>query len=283
MCLAVGALGLAACAPKGSAGSDPSDALAKAIQKTLDAGSLRMAYDLSMNGGGRGFEISGDGELVLAAPAAHMTVQFPSFGPGQPAGEVEMILTDRVVYLKAPFLQDAFGVKTPWVSIDPTELGAGHANVPDGSGQYDPAKALDLLRGVTEVTEEGTDTIGGRPAVRYRATVDLAKAMHRVVQQAHLPTTAGDPTSELEKVLGSNTKLPIDLWVADGYVVRVRVDFPFPSELAMGQDVRLVMTASLSDFGATFDISPPPADQVTDVTKRLAAHAEAAGGAWAKN
>ena len=272
MCLAVGALALAACAPKGSAGADPSDALTAAVEKTLDSGSVRVAYGFSVRGAGVAFEIGGDAEVAFDPPTLHMSVEWPSFGPSQAAGEMEMILTDEVAYLRAPLLKDALGVATPWVSVDAATLGAASAELPGaGAGMSDPTRALRFLEGVTEVTEEGADTIDGRPATLYRATVDLAKALRQAAKEADVPASAGDQMRELERQLGSHSKLPIDVWVADGYVVRVRVDYSIPSGQGMAEEVRLVMTANLSDFGATFDISPPPADEVTDVTKLVAA------------
>ncbi|MFN8125219.1 MAG: hypothetical protein U0R64_01720 [Candidatus Nanopelagicales bacterium] len=106
----------------------------------------------------------------------------------------------------------------------------------------------------------GTEDVNGVSATKYTGTVDLSEA----VAQLGLPTDAQDKvTQELDKVART---AQVTVWVdSDGRIVR------YDQELAVNPDgkhvtepVTVKSSTTMSDFGVTTDIEPPPADQVTD-------------------
>jgi hypothetical protein len=256
---------------------DALPALLHAIQKTNDAGSARMAIELTFTSPEQTVHMTGDAEYAMdpSDPASlreRVVLQIPSFGT-LPGGTVEMILgKGTAIYVRAPMLATFFPTETPWIKIDPSALPGGPEGLGGAGAAANPAAVLEALKEALTVNEIGEDTLDGASATHYRATVDLEELLPLLagMTQEH-PTDAEmqDAKDELER-LGMNT-LPIDLWVdGTGLLKRVRIELDMTA-LEPTRPTSFSLTLTFSDIGERISIDTPPASQVTDIRNLLPA------------
>lgn len=283
-CLSLVGLALVGCAnaPSTATGSgDPLQAILDASQKTTDAGSARMTLELTIATPDRTVEITGTAEYEMpkSDPTSlreHVTFQIPSFAPGAPSGEIEMVLDQGdagpVIYFHAPTITALLGASTPWVKVDPSKLPQTDAKLGAAAGAANPAAALALLKDSLQVRQAGSGTVDEVDATHYIATIDLMKVLSHVADlvpgadAAQMSPALSSTRAELEK-LGFLT-IPADIWVdGDGYLkqLHIAVDFKDPSSTE-GATTSLELTLTLSDIGLHFSIVAPPSSQVTDIT-----------------
>lgn len=282
-CLTIVGLTLVGCAnapsPATSSG-DSLQALLDASQKTTDAGSARMTVDLTIATTHRTIHITGTAEYEMAkndpkSVREHLTFQIPSFAPGVPGGEIEMILDQGdngpVIYFQAPMITAFLGATTPWVKLDPSELPQADGNLGAAAGAANPAAVLALMKDSLSVKQAGSGTVDGADATHYIATVDLMKVLSHVAalapgaDPAKTSPALSSARDQLEK-LGLLT-IPADIWVdGDGYLkqLHIAVDVKDPSS-ADGARTSIQLTLTLSDIGSQFSIAAPPSSQVTDI------------------
>jgi hypothetical protein len=166
---------------------------------------------------------------------------------------------DPVMYLKLGFLSGLMPGGKPWMRVDLAKVGKAAGidfnQLLGGAGQ-NPADSLQLLRGVGDFSEVGTEHVDGVDTTHYHGTIDLAKA-----------AAARGISSDIVKRLldlGAPSQYPADVWVDDaGYVRRFASTF---DETVAGKTVSASMAIDMSDYGTTVDVSAPPADQVFDAT-----------------
>jgi hypothetical protein len=267
------ALILSACAdgPRAGAGDgDPAAAIRDAVERTLEAGSARIDFEMISRVGARSESVDGAAELIYGDGdpehvQAHLTLHVPDVGAA-PGGDVEVIVDEGpVVYLHAEALAQMLPVPTPWIKLDPAAMGQAWTDMPGiGSAATDPSDALDLLHGVVEVQELGPATIDGEPATHYRATVDLQAALERVPEDRR--GQIREAIAKLREQTGGDVpELPFDVWLAEGLLKRVGFELALPGGVDGGAGLSATLT--FSDVGGTFAIDPPPADQVTDLSQ----------------
>jgi hypothetical protein len=283
-CLSLVGLAFVGCANAPSTASNSGDALQTlldASHKTTDAGSARITLNLSVATPDRTIHITGSAEYQMAKndPTSlreHVTLQIPSFAPGAPGGEIEMVLDQGdngpVMYFQAPMITGFLGASTPWVKMDPSELPQTGGNLGAAAGAANPAAMLALMKDSFSVTQAGTGTVDGVAATHYVATVDLLKLLSHFAaltpgaDPAQTSPALSSARDQLEK-LGLLT-LPADIWVdGDGYLkqLHIAVDVKDPSSTD-GATTSIELTMTLSDIGAHFSIATPPQSQVTDLT-----------------
>ncbi len=106
---------------------------------------------------------------------------------------------------------------------------------PEPASALSPLWLFDLLRGVTEAAELGSEPVRGRSCRRLRASVDLARVAREVPGKTPLP-----PGAFFEE-LGA---LPVETWLdEDGYVRRIRFEHRGPGGASQ------TYTLELHDFG----------------------------------
>ena len=243
--------------PSGSAQS----LVAAAGAKTTDAGSARMSFKASFTGSTSG-SLSGEG--VFAKRRGHLTLDMSDFSAGAvvPDGKAEFIFDQLVYYMKLP---GSNALPLPpgkeWFKIDLQQVsqkqGLDLGQLTQLS-QSDPSQALDFLRGASDDFEKvGTEDVRGVSTTHYRGTIDLTK-----VADGASP----DMAEEYRKLaqLAPSTKVPMDVWLGDDGLVR-RIRF----EQALGDNSTMTMDEELYDFGTEVDVTPPPDDQVVDLTALL--------------
>ncbi|MGK4582405.1 hypothetical protein [Kitasatospora sp. HPMI-4] len=169
--------------------------------------------------------------------------------------------TGRVVEVMLPgtvYLQNS-GAKIPagkWVKLDVRQLADGNLV---SSGATDPASAAGALRGAQKAELVGTETAGGQQLKHYKGTLDLARAAE---------ATGGRGGDGLRMAAQTFTvkEVPYEVWLdGQGRLHKVVETFTFAgvagSKEAKDQ-VKVVSTVSLDDFGATVDASEPGAADI---------------------
>ncbi|MFF2662627.1 hypothetical protein ACFVUH_35365 [Kitasatospora sp. NPDC058032] len=267
-----GAAALAGCSPDGVGGADAADA-APADQRASGApdqlatdplGAVRGAADITGRAGSahavtelvtesaeKKAVFTGSGGYDYVKRIGRLEVQVP---PGAATtGKIVEVLLPGTVYLQNS------GAKVPegkWVKLDVRQLPDG--NLVSG-GATDPAAAAGALRGAQKAELIGTEPVDGVPLKHYRGTLDLAKAADATGGRAGDGLRMGAQTFTVKEV-------PYDAWLDDeGRLHKVVEVFTFAgvagSKEAKDQ-VRVVSTTTLSEFGAPVEAAEPPAADI---------------------
>ena len=171
--------------------------------------------------------LSGDLRLDKRNPAAHMTMTIPGLGQ-----DMEVILVDQAIYLKAPGLVQDKG----WVTMD-----LSSAPLP-GLSSLDTSQVLKGLKSAVEVEAVGTEEVDGVEATHYEVSVDARKSVESL----------GIPASGAAGQLPA--QLAYDIWVDDQDLVR-----------RISLDIREVtVDMRFSAYGEPVDIEAPPPGEVAD-------------------
>lgn len=280
--LAAGAGGLVALV--GDRGnSNRINVVAAAATKSVDAGSAKVSFTVSMSGpaGGGLFDLTGRGEQDFAHQRAHMTMDMGSMLQNLPGAKrslppgssvMEMIQDGPTLYMRSPLLASVAGASRPWIKLDVSTLGGlgdGGTN-PFGATQGDPSRMLEMLAGASDaVVQVGREQVDGTSTTHYRAEVSMDRAIDRLParQRDQLKPMAG----QFAQLTGART-FPVDVWI-DGAGLPRKVQMALEIRgTATGVTVpalTMTMTLELSDWGTPVTVTPPPADQVTDVSRTI--------------
>ena len=273
------ALVLSACASTPSDGAAPAGdslpALLDAMQKTNDAGSARMAINMTFASPQQTVHVTGDVEYVMdptdpTSLRERVLLDIPSLGM-MPGGKVEMIVAKgSAIYVRAPMFASFIPATTPWIKLDPSTLPQSQGGI-GAAAAVNPAAILAAIKDALTVEEVGPDTVDGVGTTHYRATVDLEKLLPLLVEMApDKPTDAEmqKAKDQLEKL--GLLSLPIELWV-DGAGLLKQAQLALDLS-AMDPDhpgTSFSVTLTFSDIGEHISIDVPPASQVTDITDLL--------------
>jgi hypothetical protein len=241
------ALVAAGCGSGGRSAITPLELVSQAVSKTTTSDSAKVHLAITSNA----FTVTADGVANSANHTARMTVD----AAGR---EADLVLDGTTAYLKLPpALAKLVPGGKPWVKLDLAQLsklqGVDLAKLLQMIGQQDPTQALQLLQSVGNVREAGHEQIDGVDTTKYTGTLDPQKIA---------ATFAG---TGLATILGQidAKPIPVSVWIdGDGYVRKLD-----GSLRAGGADVEIA--ATLSDFGANVDVTPPPADETTDLAALL--------------
>jgi hypothetical protein len=250
-------------------------ALQAAPDAAAEAGSGRFEMTIAIDAPDGAFEIMSSGGY--SGDRMTMEMDFGSALAGLVAGSgesippgldeaMQIVVDGGTSYVRIPMLQALTG-DTGWISATPEELSAAGGSLGLSGGTTDPSQLLEILRGVADdVAEAGRDEVRGVPTTRYRATVDLAKAVERApAAQRDALATAFDELGEVEAV-------PVEVWVdADGLARRLVMDFGQLVAQAMGGTGTATMTLELFDYGEDVEIQVPPASETTPLSEAFGA------------
>ncbi len=261
-----GAAGLAGCSPDGAGGasadqraSSTPDQLAAdpltAVRGTADitgrSGSAHVATELVTESADKKAAFTGTGGYDYVKRIGRLEVQVP---PGAATtGKIVEVLLPGTVYLQNS------GAKVPegkWVKLDVRQLPDG--NLVSG-GATDPASAAGALRGAQKAEPVGTETVDGVALKHFRGTLDLAKAADATGGRGGDGLRMGAQTFTVKEV-------PFDVWLDEqGRLHKVVEVFTFAgvagSKEAKDQ-VKVVSTTTLSDFGAPVEAAEPAAADI---------------------
>jgi hypothetical protein len=233
---------------------DPLTAVRNAADITGHAGSARAATQLSTESGDKKAAFTGGGPYDYAKRIGRLEVQVP---PGAATtGTVVEVVEPGLV-----FLQNS-GAKVPagkWVRLDVRQLADGNLI---SNGATDPATAAGALRGAQQAALLGTDTVDGARLKHYQGTLDLAKAAD---------ATGGPAANGLRTAAATFTvkAVPFDVWLDDqGRLHKVTETFTFagvPGSKDPKDQVKVVSTLTLSEFGSAVQVAEPAAADVVDM------------------
>jgi hypothetical protein len=284
--LAAAGLGMAACQPGGvaagnsatnaappssaAASGTPSDgqAVAAALQKTTAAGSAKIATATQVGVGQAGLPITATGVISFAGQTADLTETLPG---NQGTGETRFV--NGILYERLPgtLVAQLSGGK-PWISLNVSALSGQPGNLQPliADAPSDPSTVLGFLRGAgDQVNTIGPETVDGTPTTHYTILIDLDKAA------AGQSTQTQNAVRVLEQQLGTHT-LPAQVWLdSDGRLRRISMRETLAGSATTTppttptSNISFDFTATLSDFGVPTDITAPPTNQTTDLTKLL--------------
>lgn len=219
-------------------------------------------FTLDMPVEGQELKASGEGRYDGENSALSMTVDA--------SGEItELIMVDRVMYVKAEGLGEATGGK-PWMKIsadgsDPMSMMMGKM-FGELVKNTDPAKVLGQVKDAGTITRSEQAELDGQQATHYSIDLEFAKL---VDQQAGM----GIPQEMLDKMKekAGDLTLPMELWLnSDQLPLQMTMDMAALNKAAeqlSGQSPPAAadagkMIVKYTDWGAPVTIEAPPADQV---------------------
>ncbi|HEY3607621.1 MAG TPA: hypothetical protein VGL06_08980 [Pseudonocardiaceae bacterium] len=285
--LAAAGLGMAACQPGGVAAGNsapssappssapatgsPSDgrAVAAALGKTTAAGSARIATATQVGVGRASLPITATGVIGFAGQTVDLTETLPG---NQGTGETRFV--DGVLYERLPgALVSGLSGGKPWLALDVNTLSGQGGNLQPliADVPTDPSTILGFLRGAgDQVDTIGPETVDGTPTTHYTVLIDLDKAAEGQNTQAQ------NAVHVLEQQLGTHT-IPAQVWLdGEGRLRKIAMRETLtgaatstPPTTTPNGNISFDFTATLSDFGVPVDITAPPANQTTDLTKLL--------------
>jgi hypothetical protein len=238
------------------------DPIASAATKTQQTGTYSFDYTASMQVLGQQFSFSGNGQSDTTNGHMQMTMDFTGLPAQltQNGSTAEVVLADKVMYLKLPFLSGMLPGGKQWMKVD-LAAAARRAGTTLGSfGQLDPQQWLQQLLASSDTQKLGTDTVQGEQMTHYRTTIDPSKLT------ANVPAAQRTRVREAMKQIGMST-IPVDVWVDGQGLLRQE-----SLSLTLGQGLEnatMKMTFDLHDFGEPVKVEVPPADQVFDALSAL--------------
>ena len=245
MVCATGCAGGGGDAEDARAGAAPVDALHRAADALVSAGSSKARTSMEMATGGTRVTIRGEGVYDYTKQLGRMKVLLPQ----DPAGTSEHRPITELLAPGALFMKNR-GAGVPadkWVRVDTAGLADG--NLVTG-GATDPFAAAELLRGARTATYVGRTEVAGTPVRHYRGTADLtvaARSASKGNRSALRAAAKGFATAEV----------PFDVYLDDqGRIRKVRHRFSFVNGQQKGT-VAVASTTLLYDFGASADVRLP--------------------------
>lgn len=238
------------------------DPVASAATKTQQTGTYAFDYTASMQVLGQQFSFSGNGQNDTTNGRMQMTMDFTGLPAQltQNGSTAEVVLADKVMYLKMPFLSGMLPGGKQWMKLD-LAAAAKQAGTSLGSfGQLDPQQWLQQLLASSDTQKLGTDTVQGEQMTHYRTTIDPSEALSKV------PAAQRAKAQKALQQLGVSS-IPMDVWVDGTGMLR---QLGLSLTLGQGlQNMTMKMTYDMHDFGAPVDVQVPPADQVYDALPAL--------------
>ncbi|MET7702815.1 hypothetical protein [Streptomyces sp. NPDC005485] len=244
------------CAGGGDGGEDaraaaaPVDALHRAADTLVRAGSSKARTSMEMATGGTRVTIRGAGVYDYTKQLGRMKVLLPQ----DPAGTSEHRPITELLAPGALFMKNR-GAGVPadkWVRVDTAGLSDG--NLVTG-GATDPFAAAELLRGARTATYIGKTEVAGTPVRHYRGTADLtvaARSASKGNRNALGAAAKGFATAQV----------PFDAYLDEqGRIRKVRHRFSFVNGQQKGT-VAVASTTLLYDFGVRADVRLPRARDI---------------------
>ena len=229
--------------------------------------------------------ITGDGASDLVSGRSHMRLDFSSFfealryelAPDEAAeldamfgdGLMEVVSDGATTYIYWPFMSEALGVQTSWLSMA-APAGAVPLEGLKGGGvenafAYGPDGFLTLLKLLDSFEEVGTEDMRGVPTTHWVGTLSFERLLDLG------DSTLRDQYEWQYQQLGLlDSALPLEVWVdADGLTRRFLMDLDLGVFDPSAAGARFQYRYDFYDFGVPVDVTLPPASEVTDVTELL--------------
>lgn len=219
--------GRAGAKASGTKGTDgrPVDIVRAAVAKAR-ATSVRVDEKIVLSDGTRTYTLSIAGPFDMARDKGTLSVDFP----GGAVDHIDEIFSRGRIYLTP--MQPV--PKGAWASIARDKAEA-HSLL--RAPANDPEHVLRQISAMRKVTRFGTETVGGRPATRYRGSLDTATL------SLGLTAKARRSLAEVHEMIQTDLPVFTDAWVdRAGRIVRVRLTYRFQTKSAE-------VTMTLASFG----------------------------------
>ena len=248
------------------------DPVASAATKTVESGSSRVEFTISMKLAGESIDMSGSGAFDYRNPRGSLSydIEIPELG----SVRMEMRMVGTKLYLRMPsaMMRTLAPSGKPWLGVDLRKsldkMGLGGL---DFAQQQDPAQALQFLRAASaDVKEAGSSVVKGVEVTRYVGRMDLREAVEAGLDDLELTEAERAKARRgmqwmMEQL--DATSLPFEVFVDDDGLLR-RMTMDMRMGLA-GEDVEMSITTDYFDFGTRVDVQAPPARDVFDATGLL--------------
>jgi hypothetical protein len=245
------------------------EGVARAATATESKGGTKISMEQSVGIPGGTLKFKGEGVIDSKSQKGHLTLDVvdakglpPSLDKGQLSQE--MIIDHFVIYLRSPAYESVLKSGKKWLKMDLGALGkqSGIDFTALAQAGSDPTQALGFLKATSgDVENVGEEDVRGVSMTHYKATVDFRKYADAV------PAASRDAVRKsIDKVieLSGTSKAPIEVWIdKDKLVRRFKQTLSFK---VSGQQASVEQQFELYDFGTTVDATPPPADEVQDLT-----------------
>lgn len=225
--------------------------LAKTIgDSAVDKSSAHMTF----TGDVGGQQVTGDGDITFAAEDTAMQMTM-----GTPSGDMTIVLTEGVLYLKLPTAQDP---AKPWVKVDPSDdnpmaqaLGSLTMQLRDNA---DPRRTLEQFQEAGEITATTSEELNGVQTTHHKITVNVRKLADGQQDAALKEAMA-------EAIKGGLADFPVDVWIdGENLPVRIALEMPAPDP-ATGKTTPIKIQVDYTDWGKPVTIAVPPADQLGEL------------------
>jgi hypothetical protein len=271
---------LAACAVAAGCGSSGSGSsttatvgpLAQAADVTAKAGGAQVALtgNVQESQAGLNLALSGHGSFNFTNHEGSFALSFAGLPASvlQRLGASSFAMTEvfksGVVYMQAPFFAGKLPQGAKWIKLDLAKAGQDLGLSPSAltSGGSDPSEYLRELRATgTDVQVVGHEALRGVETTRYKASVELKKALE---QQGHMSSSAASAAlKRLSSVLGSQS-LPVEAWVdGKGLLRKLAIK---TSEKVAAVPLSLDIGIEYFNFGPTPPVNVPAASETYDAT-----------------
>ncbi|MFI6521971.1 hypothetical protein ACIBF1_40905 [Spirillospora sp. NPDC050679] len=259
---AVGAaLLLSGCTGDGSSGTSgtikmsANEALVKSSQKTGQADTFKAT--LTVNDGREGARVRASGQFRLK-PQLAFSAKLDEFSKGGQAVsgvQGQAIFTGDVLYARVPQLAQFVAGGKPWLKIDVNQVaqrtGFDVKSLIDQVEQVNPAEQTKMFTASKDVRRVGEESLDGVRTTHYTGTVTVREALAKLDPQVR---------QKVEQRFGAGAadeKINFDLWTDGDNLPRRLVS---KGGGANGHDGSVEVR--YSDYGKSFGVNPPPADQV---------------------
>jgi hypothetical protein len=273
--LAALAVVAAGCGGSSTSSMTPLELVSQAVSKTTKADSAKFNMQITETLGPVGpLTITASGATDTSSHSANMTMDLSSVAQlvGGAAGNPDDWKGDVIVdgsdpkaiveYMRLPAITKLMPGAKPWVKVNLNDLAKSNSfdfsQLLQTAGIQDPTQALQMIQSVGNVQKVGTEQVDGVDTTKYSGTIDPTKLAAKF---------GNGNLGKVFQAMGTKA-IPITVWVdGDGYVRKLEesLSAQVPGSGTMDMKIGLQM----SDFGAKVDVSPPPADQTTDLGSKL--------------
>jgi hypothetical protein len=180
---------------------------------------------------------------------------------------IDEILNGTKVYVKLP--EGVAGalrmLGKQWIEVDLAKIAGvpGLSSLSSSPVSSDPSQMLQYLQAVSDsIVAEGRARVGGFETTHYRAQLSLDRvpdALPSVDRAA-----AQQTLSAVERLMQVH-EIPVDVWVDAHHLVR-RIQMAIDANVPSGQTMQESIAIDISHYGPQPRPTPPPADEVQDVS-----------------
>ncbi|MCV2458904.1 hypothetical protein OEB94_06390 [Streptomyces sp. ICN988] len=237
-------------------------ALTRATDRTEELGSaeVRTTTTLEATGGG---PVSMDGTYSWGDGAAmdvEMDTAAAQMSALQDDPTTRVIMVDGAYYYDVDPQPNGPLAGKEWMRVDVAAV-TGEAGADNMAANADPTAGLRYLAASSEVENLGEETVLGKETTHYRGSVG---AEH--IEKSKL--TEAEKKAAITALQANGGKMTCDIWV-DGKDLPVRM-----SQTGAGMTVKM----DFVKFGATKEITAPPAAETGDLTEQVREQRDAAIG-----